>query len=812
VSEMGMPADTRAFLDTDGSILSKAEPETKGAVSTILESARKTLGDLESFVERYQVIKKTKTNNGGFVVERSWSEVVLANYRTFKWTTEGGDITELRNMLHMHTNTIHLTMQALQSRSLSRLERTVMPMAERVGEIHDHVHGDLSDKINDLHRIIMAVANSTPSLLARDRALNDANSLRNSSRNSSSTISTIENDGRPTRAIEAPRPRGSLSPNIPNMQLDRRESAAASPGVQVLAAVNARMVRTSSILSGFPLNALHSRFAKLSFDCGDCFNGLYIFRSSSVSVKSCCELHRLPMIQQKDSAYYSMNMSEMEREVRRLDMDFENGFLPDESYSNFIDGAGYSPGKFSDVGPSLPKHRRESKAARRESTTLPNLFSAIDEAETAEQAAAGSPQDDGYCSAGPSTAQTPTYRSKANSIRSASGKEPRLPPPAISPGSPSDRYSEEAATPSSLLRSPKRSRSNSKDCCEVPSVSKSVRRNQGERLDSSQFERSLFRNAAILCDLQGQLVEYAVHVPDEPDPRYNTEMKGACKECRICVIRKRENREHGGTKVVTSIWALSEDGEVRLQQKLSEINETVPYCSYFDSTKVSLPPTEGEISLKFHAEDWAQPLRDEIKTNWVNYVFTCDADATSFQSAVFGRMLIGSFRTMKSIVIHEGIKGAFTFEEQFANIEMLRLWEDDGICMPGAAGGVLAMMHISSNFGEGWARFWINCSKQQVRIKDDGPKHAKIKGIDVLVVKPGTSAAVADRIRSQQVSAGERLQRVDTLQEARPSGGKRTFLKKVNGIRVEFKTEEEKRRFMSLAKRCQERPIPLPDL
>lgn len=745
-----MPADLRVFLDTDGSLLSKAEPETKAAVSTILESARKTLSDLESFVERYQVIKKTKTNNGGFVVERSWSEVVLANYRTFKWTTEGGDITELRNMLHMHTNTINLTMQALQSRSLSRLEKTVMPMAERVGEIHDHVHGDLSDKINDLHRIIMAVANSTPSLLARDRALNDANSLRNSS----STISTVENDGRATRAIEAPRPRGSSSAYIPNVQVDRRESVPASHGSKI--------------------TAINSR-------------------------------------QQYDSAYYSLNMSDMEREVRRLDADFENGSPPDENYSYFINSVGYLASDYSDVGPSS-KNRRESNIARRESTTLPNFFSAIDETETEAQAAAGSPQDDGYCSAGPSTAQTPTHQSQTNSIRSANGKESQLPPPAISPDAPSSGSLEEPVTPSSLLRSPKRLRSNSKDCRDVSTVTRSVRRSQGDRSNSSQFEKSLFRNAAILCDLRGKLVEYAVHIPDEPDPRYNTEMKEACKECRICVIRKRENREHGGTKVITSIWTLSEDGAVRLQQKLSEVNETVPYCSYFDSTKVSLPPTEGEIVLKFHAEDWGQPLREERKTNWVNYIFTSDADATSFQSAVFGRMLIGSFRTMKSIVIHEGIKGAFAFEEQFANIEMLRLWEDDGICMPGAAGGVLAMMHISSNFGEGWARFWINCSKQQVRIKDDGPKHAKIKGIDVLVVKPGTSAAMQDKIRSQQGSMVESLQRVDTLQEARPSGGKRTLLKKVNGIRVEFKTEEEKTRFVSLAKKCQERPIPLPDL
>jgi hypothetical protein len=118
-------------LHTDGSILAQADGDTKSAVNTIIESARKTLSDLESFVERYQVIKKKETN-GGFVVERSWSEVVLANYKTFKWTTEGGDLTELRNMLQMHTNTIQLTMQALQSRSLARLEKTVMPMGKSV--------------------------------------------------------------------------------------------------------------------------------------------------------------------------------------------------------------------------------------------------------------------------------------------------------------------------------------------------------------------------------------------------------------------------------------------------------------------------------------------------------------------------------------------------------------------------------------------------------------------------------------------------------------------------------------------------------
>ena len=80
---------TAETLHSDGSILSRAEPDTRGAVNAILESAGRTLGDLESFVDRYQVIKKRETS-GGFVVERSWSDVVLANYKTFQWYVRAG--------------------------------------------------------------------------------------------------------------------------------------------------------------------------------------------------------------------------------------------------------------------------------------------------------------------------------------------------------------------------------------------------------------------------------------------------------------------------------------------------------------------------------------------------------------------------------------------------------------------------------------------------------------------------------------------------------------------------------------------------
>lgn len=279
-------------------------------------------------------------------------------------------------------------------------------------------------------------------------------------------------------------------------------------------------------------------------------------------------------------------------------------------------------------------------------------------------------------------------------------------------------------------------------------------------------------------------------------------MVPACQDARIFVIRKRENREHGGTKVATSIWCLQDDGEVRLQHKLSELQETVPYCSYFEPEKVSLPETDAPIALKFHGEEWGGMLKEEMKTNWVNYYFASENDAVAFQSAVYGRTLLGSYRTTKTTVIHEGLKGAFAFEEQFANIEMLRLWEDDGVSTPGAVGGVLALMHISSNFGEGWARWWINNSKQQVKVKDDGAKFAKVKGIDVTVVRPGSSKAAADRARTASVGA----------EAMTPAVQARNAVKRVNGVKIEFKTEDERSKFVAAAKRAQENSIPLPDL
>ncbi|GME46292.1 hypothetical protein GTA08_BOTSDO09162 [Neofusicoccum parvum] len=158
--------------DGMGGILGQASAETRGGVEVILISCQRTLKDLESLVEQYQVIRKHRTS-GGFSIERNWSDLVLSSYKKMLWTTEGGNIQELRNMLHMHTSTISLTMLALQSKSLARLEEIVHPMAEKVDEIHSAVTGDLSDKIQEVHAIVMAIAGASPRLNPRDSRASD---------------------------------------------------------------------------------------------------------------------------------------------------------------------------------------------------------------------------------------------------------------------------------------------------------------------------------------------------------------------------------------------------------------------------------------------------------------------------------------------------------------------------------------------------------------------------------------------------------------------------------------------------------------
>jgi hypothetical protein len=102
-------------LDEDGSIISRSDEKTREGVEKILESCRQTLSNLDSFVLQYQEIKKSDGGRDGMVAtQKSWKKILVRNYKTIWWTSEGGNIEALRSMLNMHVNSISIMMQALQ--------------------------------------------------------------------------------------------------------------------------------------------------------------------------------------------------------------------------------------------------------------------------------------------------------------------------------------------------------------------------------------------------------------------------------------------------------------------------------------------------------------------------------------------------------------------------------------------------------------------------------------------------------------------------------------------------------------------------
>lgn len=94
-------------------LLRNSDQRTQNGIDTVLDFCQRTVNDLDSLVDQYQVIKKHRTI-GGFAIERAWSDLVLSEYKTIIWTTEGGNLTDLRDLLQTHTSSVTALIQALQ--------------------------------------------------------------------------------------------------------------------------------------------------------------------------------------------------------------------------------------------------------------------------------------------------------------------------------------------------------------------------------------------------------------------------------------------------------------------------------------------------------------------------------------------------------------------------------------------------------------------------------------------------------------------------------------------------------------------------
>jgi hypothetical protein len=163
-----------------------------------------------------------------------------------------------------------------------------------------------------------------------------------------------------------------------------------------------------------------------------------------------------------------------------------------------------------------------------------------------------------------------------------------------------------------------------------------------------------------------------------------------------------------------------------------------------------------------------------------------------------GRTLLATFRTEKTMRIHEGISKSFSYAEQMCGLENLRVWEDND------TGAIIALIHFSADFRSGYLAFYLNSSVNPIKVKDDGNREVKIKGLRVPIDK-------GDRaMRKDSVVAGSAKDKGKGKEGDAPK--KPDKEKVISGAKIEFASDMEKREFIEMCKELQRDMIELPDL
>jgi hypothetical protein len=235
------------------------------------------------------------------------------------------------------------------------------------------------------------------------------------------------------------------------------------------------------------------------------------------------------------------------------------------------------------------------------------------------------------------------------------------------------------------------------------------------------------------------MVEYTVpasSVTTSASAPHNERLEEAMRECCIRIIRKKRVFPDGQVNYSTSIWSFSDDHEVRLEQQIDETQEIIPYSSFFEPKKVSVTiPT----TLIYHSENPKQkPLRI-LRTKWLNYYFATPQctllvldvnnanplGASEFQTLLYGRTLRASFRTEKTVRVHEGLASMIAPHEQMCAMENLRVWDEE------ETGAALAIVHYSAMFRPGYLKFYLNDAKYPVVVKDENARAVRIKGLRI---------------------------------------------------------------------------------
>jgi len=144
---------------------------------------------------------------------------------------------------------------------------------------------------------------------------------------------------------------------------------------------------------------------------------------------------------------------------------------------------------------------------------------------------------------------------------------------------------------------------------------------------------------------------------------------------------------------------------------------------------------------------------------------------------------MASYKTEKTLRVHEGVGKVIKFEEQMCAMETLRLWEEE------ESGAVVGMLHFSAQFRNGYMMFYLNSADHPVRIRDEGGRSVKVKGLHI------------------PLEPDRRVERSHSMNEKNQGRRKSDASKLITGAKIEFASENEKVEFIGMVTQVQRQMI-----
>ncbi|KAL8839762.1 MAG: hypothetical protein Q9170_001633 [Blastenia crenularia] len=285
------------------------------------------------------------------------------------------------------------------------------------------------------------------------------------------------------------------------------------------------------------------------------------------------------------------------------------------------------------------------------------------------------------------------------------------------------------------------------------------------------------------CELTGASMEFTQ--PDDTMPGGMGLQKGA-STCTIRVTSKKKCTARGEIRAVRSIWIIAESGKLCIQHKLPQESLIIPYTLWSNELKVII---RRPSKIRYFTNLKSNSPYKTTHTSWVNYRFDSVSTSADFQSALLSPFqLITTIPTTRTVRLHNSpFVRAFSSRLQLCGLENLRMFRDAT-----DPNSLVCMIHYSPNFrpvnDEEYILFRLYPPpRNSVRIREDGEKCVKIKGLDIR----GSPA-------NEQAKKGKAPQsKVERLEEE--AYGSHSIEK----IKIEFESRKEKQQFLQMTRELQ---------